>query len=653
MNWLLVLPHPDAPTCGTTFTYFNYILPLQKLLGNPVKIDTTASVDTLKDIYKNNQLSFVIEIINNTPSKALQEFQKEINLPSTAIVIDRDTTYESSIYQYVNNVWGKHESFPNIIPNGLYHPHYREYPKDKRYDVTYIGTATDGKAQIISHLIKHNVNINVWGYGWEKYKDLRLVAHGYLPHYKKQEIIASSKISLNFDNLSTNYSEKALEILLHHNTLLNYSIEDNSIGRLVNNINHLLNNPDNNSSVEVPNTESVFNSISKLYTSKIDSKDISENNTDLSIICYVYNQEKFIEQMIISVLGQTKKNFELFILDDGSIDSTADIIKKYSHDPRLKYKYQKNIGSKLDMFHKLIEISLENTSGEYVAFIGGDDIFVSNKLENQITLLQQEKADICYTDFKSIEENGKSKNIQMRSKFRNLESDKILRNLYIANFIYHPTTLLKRSLIEDLGGFQTPFASDLHFWLKAANHYKFCFAKDTYILYREHQQGSSTGNYTNSNGIEETLKIYQYFRTINTILDFYPELGEDNQNPTSIANAYTNLSSILMKNKYLLPAVIVTNSERALEHYPFSLSAWNNLIITFLLLGDKQNLSRALQFVNNIKENLQQEERYQEFEQKLAAALQFYETDEDNIKLLNYWMDTAENSVFQECLVGR
>ena len=67
------------------------------------------------------------------------------------------------------------------------------------------------------------------------------------------------------------------------------------------------------------------------------------DNKLVSVVMPVYNGEKFIEQAINSVLGQSYENWELLVIDDGSTDSTAGIVSTFS-DPRIHYIFQKNQG---------------------------------------------------------------------------------------------------------------------------------------------------------------------------------------------------------------------------------------------------------------------------------------------------------------------
>ena len=99
---------------------------------------------------------------------------------------------------------------------------------------------------------------------------------------------------------------------------------------------------------------------------------------EISVIMTVYNGEKFLREAIDSLLKQTFQEFELIIIDDGSTDSTLQIINSY-HDPRIRLvengenrgqSYSRNLG-------------IQKSNGEYVAIMDADDIALPKRLEIQ------------------------------------------------------------------------------------------------------------------------------------------------------------------------------------------------------------------------------------------------------------------------------
>src|SRR3712207_3352824 len=102
----------------------------------------------------------------------------------------------------------------------------------------------------------------------------------------------------------------------------------------------------------------------------------------ISVIIPVYNGEKTIQETIESVLNQTFPSFELIVINDGSHDSTLDIVSSIK-DPRIKVFSYPNAGLSASR-NRGISVAC----GEYVSFIDADDLWTPDKLEAQYKALQ-------------------------------------------------------------------------------------------------------------------------------------------------------------------------------------------------------------------------------------------------------------------------
>lgn len=123
----------------------------------------------------------------------------------------------------------------------------------------------------------------------------------------------------------------------------------------------------------------------------------------VSIIMPLYNGEKFIEITLESVLKQTYKNWELLITNDGSKDSSPNIVEKYiEKDKRIKLFNQVNKGSAAARNN-----SLKEAKGKYIVFLDSDDIWEDNFLEKQIKFLKEKNASLVFSSYKRINEDGK------------------------------------------------------------------------------------------------------------------------------------------------------------------------------------------------------------------------------------------------------
>ena len=106
----------------------------------------------------------------------------------------------------------------------------------------------------------------------------------------------------------------------------------------------------------------------------------------VSVITPMYNCEKFISETIESVLNQTYTNWEMIIIDDCSTDKSKQIAKQYiERDKRIRLiELKENSGAAVAR-NKGIEVS----SGRFIAFLDGDDLWEPNKLEKQIQFMTE------------------------------------------------------------------------------------------------------------------------------------------------------------------------------------------------------------------------------------------------------------------------
>lgn len=127
---------------------------------------------------------------------------------------------------------------------------------------------------------------------------------------------------------------------------------------------------------------------------------------DISIIVPIYNSEKYLEECIESILCQTFNNFELILIDDGSIDNSLNICNIYKKkDKRISVFHQKNKG-----VNAARKKGVENASGNWIAFIDSDDTIPTTALQVLFHETEKKHSDIIVGFFNNIH-NEKSKEI--------------------------------------------------------------------------------------------------------------------------------------------------------------------------------------------------------------------------------------------------
>lgn len=183
----------------------------------------------------------------------------------------------------------------------------------------------------------------------------------------------------------------------------------------------------------------------------------------ISIVIPVYNGEAFIKETLRSVLRQTYKNLEIIVVDDGSKDGTALIVKRIvAEDPRVRYLYKENQGQSAARNR-----GLEEARGKYVSFLDADNILLPRACETLVDAVKKHDADVYYADIRYFDdaEPGKFKKFLLH-----YVSGVTLETLVEHNFINLLGTFLKREKVLSVGGFKSSYrrADDHYLWLALA-----------------------------------------------------------------------------------------------------------------------------------------------------------------------------------------
>ena len=128
----------------------------------------------------------------------------------------------------------------------------------------------------------------------------------------------------------------------------------------------------------------------------------------VSIITPCYNAATFIEATIHSIQQQTLRDWELLVVDDGSVDNSADIIRRMAKDDsRIKLIQKANGGTA-----SARKLGLEHAQGEYIQFLDADDQIEADKLLRQTIEMDASNLDVSYTDWCFITPSGEKEDIK-------------------------------------------------------------------------------------------------------------------------------------------------------------------------------------------------------------------------------------------------
>jgi glycosyltransferase involved in cell wall biosynthesis len=211
----------------------------------------------------------------------------------------------------------------------------------------------------------------------------------------------------------------------------------------------------------------------------------------VSVIMPVYNGSRFISEAIESLLKQSRKDWELIVIDDGSTDSTFDCVSAFQ-DPRIRAIRQGNQGE-----GSARNAGLDAARGEYVAFLDADDTYLPNALADLADYL------VCHADHDVVYSDGYLCNSRMEPIMRLTE---IRSGIYTGNILEHVIlasdivtvpvcTMLRRSVISKAHiRFDTDLdiGTDWRFWIEMARHAKFGYLCQTTCKYRVHNDNMTS-----------------------------------------------------------------------------------------------------------------------------------------------------------------
>jgi glycosyltransferase involved in cell wall biosynthesis len=218
----------------------------------------------------------------------------------------------------------------------------------------------------------------------------------------------------------------------------------------------------------------------------------------ISVLMAVYNGEMYLREAIDSILQQSYTNFEFIIVNDGSTDSTAAILRSYT-DPRIRILHaEKNCGL-IDSLNKGVAAA----KGDYIARIDADDIAMPDRFARQVAYLQANPAIVLLgTGATIFGDNLVEKNMYYQHSNACISMYLLFRNVFIHSSIMVKTEVLQEFPFEK----EYYLAEDYMVWVKIAQKYKTACIKDALVRYREHETNITKVKYDRHR--ETVYKIY-------------------------------------------------------------------------------------------------------------------------------------------------
>ena len=205
----------------------------------------------------------------------------------------------------------------------------------------------------------------------------------------------------------------------------------------------------------------------------------------ITVFMPVYNGANFLREAIESVLHQTFKNFELLIVDDGSIDNSLEIIKSFNDD---RLRILENPENKGLIFSR--NLGIREAHGKYLAILDCDDIALTDRLQIQYDYLESNpKIAVCGGHAIIIDEYGKEKEFfQVPLTHKNMGILMLFRNT-----IVNSTAMIRVDILKEIGGYLNyEIGEDFDLFLRIAERYDITNIDYTLSKYRINTKGIST-----------------------------------------------------------------------------------------------------------------------------------------------------------------
>ncbi len=216
------------------------------------------------------------------------------------------------------------------------------------------------------------------------------------------------------------------------------------------------------------------------------------NTPTLSVIIPLYNKEREIGDTLRSVLAQTLQPTEIVVVDDGSTDGSAAIVREIAaHAPLVRLVEQPNAGECAARNRAIAE-----STGDYIALLDADDQWRPGFLQEIATLIQEfPDCGLYCTAFDIVSHEGEfpAPCPAGRGIVENFFRDSAHRFIAIPS-----ASCIPRRVFDDVGGFPDgmKMGGDLYMWIKIARRYRVCFSPERLCRYSRVASNRSAAVYT-------------------------------------------------------------------------------------------------------------------------------------------------------------
>ena len=290
---------------------------------------------------------------------------------------------------------------------------------------------------------------------------------------------------------------------------------------------------------------------------------INSQHNLVSIILPTYNRAHLIGDTISSIVNQTYLNWELIIIDDGSTDSTSDVVKQ-TNDKRIQFIQAGHLG----IVGRLKNMALQHATGNFIAFIDSDDLWHPTKLEKQVNaLFEFPKAGFCLVNGYNFSIVGQPAEYFYKQLKGFKEGNVFLGCFQSEVSGYTQALLLRKECITVAGRFQEHQTfTDFEFIISLAYHFNAVILYEPLVFRRIHQTNYIHSNWKQS--MDEGIEIIRKHRSMiskeianNSLFRLHIDYGEKYLELRQYWNAIKQFNKAwLNKPLTIIPAKKITKS---------------------------------------------------------------------------------------------
>ena len=283
----------------------------------------------------------------------------------------------------------------------------------------------------------------------------------------------------------------------------------------------------------------------------------------VSILMNCYNGETYLRESLNSVINQTYKNWELIFWDNQSKDESVNIFKSYNEKRFKLYKAEKHT-----ILYEARNLAIQKTSGEFIAFLDTDDIWLPDKLTKQVELFKKKEVGFVYSNFWILNDNLIFKKKIFRRK--KLPTGNTLKSILLDYVVGLSTIIVRKEKIKNINNvFNTNYdlLADFDFVINFSVNNNFgCIQKPTTYI-RVHEK--SLSHVSIDQLIEQSKDWYNEAKS-NSILSSYKELKNVYEKIL-----YDEIKQIILKGKFF-------KSFYKIFKFPFGIKKIKLFLLLFL-----------------------------------------------------------------------